>query len=201
MRDATVEKALKHPNWAMGEKITIDSATLMNKGLEIIEACWLFDCPPAQLDIVVHRESIIHSLVEYRDGSVMAQLGLPDMRTPISYAMDYPERVPLDPPQLDLWTYGKFTFYKPDTKRFPCLHLAYKALEGGGTLPAILNAANEIAVDAFLNKGISFLDIAQVVDQTMNASTPQSLTCLDDALEADRWAREKAGSFIHSLAS
>ena len=201
MRDATVEKALKHPNWAMGEKITIDSATLMNKGLEIIEACWLFDCPPAQLDIVVHRESIIHSLVEYRDGSVMAQLGLPDMRTPISYAMDYPERVPLDPPQLDLWTYGKFTFYQPDTKRFPCLHLAYEALEGGGTLPAILNAANEIAVDAFLNKGISFLDIAQVVDQTMNASTPQSLTCLDDALEADRWAREKAGSFIHSLAS
>ena len=201
MRDATVEKALKHPNWAMGEKITIDSATLMNKGLEIIEACWLFDCPPAQLDIVVHRESIIHSLVEYRDGSVMAQLGLPDMRTPISYAMDYPERVPLDPPQLDLWTYGKFTFYKPDTKRFPCLRLAYEALEGGGTLPAILNAANEIAVDAFLNKGISFLDIAQVVDQTMNSSTPQSLTCLDDALEADRWAREKAGSFIHSLAS
>ena len=131
----------------------------------------------------------------------MAQLGLPDMRTPISYAMDYPERVPLDPPQLDLWTYGKFTFYKPDTKRFPCLRLAYEALEGGGTLPAILNAANEIAVDAFLNKGISFLDIAQVVDQTMNASTPQSLTCLDDALEADRWAREKAGSFIHSLAS
>ena len=201
MRDATVEKALKHPNWAMGEKITIDSATLMNKGLEIIEACWIFDCPPAQLDIVVHRESIIHSLVEYRDGSVMAQLGLPDMRTPISYAMDYPERVPLDPPQLNLWTYEKFTFYQPDTKRFPCLHLAYEALEGGGTLPAILNAANEIAVDAFLNKGISFLDIAQVVDQTMNASTPQSLTCLDAALEADRWAREKAGSFIHSLAS
>ena len=201
MKDATVEKALKHPNWDMGAKITIDSATLMNKGLEVIEACWLFDCPPSQLDIVVHRESIIHSLVEYRDGSVMAQMGLPDMRTPISYAMNYPERVPLDPPQLDLWAYGKFTFYQPDTKRFPCLHLAYEALKGGGTLPSILNAANEIAVDAFLNKGISFVDIAHVIDQTMNASTPRPLTCLDDALEADRWAREKAESCIHSLVS
>jgi len=201
MKDATVEKALKHPNWDMGEKITIDSATLMNKGLEVIEACWLFDCPPSQLDIVVHRESIIHSLVEYRDGSVMAQLGLPDMRTPISYAMNYPERVALNPPQLDLWTYGQFTFYQPDTKRFPCLHLAYEALKGGGTLPAILNAANEVAVEAFLNKGISFVDIAPVIDQTMNASTPQPLTCLDDALEADRWAREKAESYIHSLVS
>ena len=201
MKDATVEEALKHPNWDMGVKITIDSATLMNKGLEVIEACWLFDCPPSQLDIVVHRESIIHSLVEYRDGSVMAQMGLPDMRTPISYAMDYPERVPLDPPQLDLWAYEKFTFYQPDTKRFPCLHLAYEALKGGGTLPSILNAANEIAVDAFLNKGISFVDIAHVIDQTMNASTPRPLTCLDDALEADRWAREKAESCIHSLVS
>jgi len=201
MKDVTVEQALKHPNWDMGKKITIDSATLMNKGLEVIEACWLFDCPASQLEIVVHRESIIHSLVEYKDGSVMAQLGLPDMRTPISYAMDYPERVPLNPPQLDLWTYEKFTFYKPDTKRFPCLDLAYEAINGGGTLPAILNAANEIAVEAFLNKGISFVDIAQVIEQTMNASTPQPLTCLDDALEADRWAREKAGSCIHSLSS
>lgn len=201
MKDATLDKALKHPNWDMGAKITIDSATLMNKGLEVIEARWLFDCPPSQLDIVVHRESIIHSLVEYRDGSVMAQLGLPDMRTPISYAMNYPERVPLDPPQLDLWNYGKLTFYQPDTERFPCLRLAYDALKGGGTLPAILNAANEVAVEAFLNSGITFVDIAQVIEQTMNAATPQALTCLDDALEADRWAREKAGACIHSLAS
>ena len=201
MKAATVEKALKHPNWDMGAKITIDSATLMNKGLEVIEARWLFDCSPSQLDIVVHRESIIHSLVEYCDGSVMAQLGLPDMRTPIAYAMNYPERVPLDPPQLDLWSYGKLTFYQPDSKRFPCLHLAYEALKGGGTLPAILNAANEVAVDAFLNNGIAFVDIASVIDQTMHAANQQPLTCLDDALDADRWAREKAGSCIHSLAS
>ena len=201
MKDATLEKALKHPNWDMGAKITIDSASLMNKGLEVIEARWLFDCPPSQLDIVVHRESIIHSLVEYRDGSVMAQLGLPDMRTPISYAMNYPERVPLDPPPLDLWNYGKLTFCQPDTKRFPCLRLAYEALEGGGTLPAILNAANEIAVEAFLNRGITFIDIAHVIEKTLDAANPQTLTSLDDALEADRWAREKAESCIHSLAS
>lgn len=201
MKHATVEKALKHPNWDMGAKITIDSATLMNKGLEVIEARWLFDCLPSQLDIVVHRESIIHSLVEYCDGSVMAQLGLPDMRTPISYAMNYPERIPLDLPRLDLWNYGTLTFFQPDTTRFPCLQLAYDALHGGGTLPAILNAANEIAVEAFLKKGIGLTDIPQVIDQTMNAADPQKLTCLDDALEADRWAREKATSYIHSLAS
>ncbi|MDT7041950.1 1-deoxy-D-xylulose-5-phosphate reductoisomerase [Candidatus Nitronereus thalassa] len=201
MKDATLEKALKHPNWDMGAKITIDSATLMNKGLEVIEARWLFDCPPSQLDIVVHRESIIHSLVEYCDGSVMAQLGLPDMRTPISYAMNFPERVLLDPPPLNLWNYGKLTFYQPDTKRFPCLRLAYEALEGGGTLPAVLNAANEIAVDAFLNNGITFIDIAHVIEKTLDAANPQTLTSLDDALEADRWAREKAESCIHSLAS
>ena len=199
MQNASLEKALKHPNWDMGAKVTIDSATLMNKGLEVIEARWLFDCLPSQLDIVVHRESIIHSLVEYRDGSVIAQLGLPDMRTPISYAMNYPERVPLDPPQLDLWNYRHLTFYQPDTKRFPCLALAYEALKGGGTLPAILNAANEVAVEAFLKNRLSFLDIAQVIDQTMNAAIPQAVTCLDDALEADRWAREKAGSSLHSL--
>jgi len=201
MREATLEKALKHPNWDMGAKITIDSATLMNKGLEVIEARWLFDFPPSQLDIVVHRESIIHSLVEYRDGSVMAQLGLPDMRTPISYAMNYPERVPLDPPPLDLWNYGKLTFDQPDMNRFPCLHLAYEALKGGGTWPAVLNAANEVAVDTFLRGGISFVDIEQVIDHTMHAADPQALTCLEDALEADRWAREKAESCIHSLAS
>jgi 1-deoxy-D-xylulose-5-phosphate reductoisomerase len=131
----------------------------------------------------------------------MAQLGLPDMRTPISYAMSYPERVPLDPPQLDLWNYRKLTFYQPDTTRFPCLALAFEALKGGGTLPAILNAANEVAVEAFLNKGISFADIALVIEQTMNAATPQPLTRLDDALEADRWAREKAAFCIHNRAT
>lgn len=195
METATPEQALKHPNWDMGAKITVDSATLMNKGLEVIEARWLFDCPPAQLDVVIHRESIIHSLVEYRDGSVIAQLGLPDMRTPISYAMDYPRRVPLDPPSLDLWKFGKLTFYQPDPVRFPCLRLAYEALALGGTCPAILNAANEVAVEAFLNRGLPFGRIANVIEHTVQCADVRPLTSLEDALEADRWAREKASGF------
>ncbi len=198
METVTPEQALKHPNWDMGAKITVDSATLMNKGLEVIEARWLFDCPPAQLDVVVHRESIIHSLVEYRDGSVIAQLGLPDMRTPISYAMDYPRRVPLDPPALDLWKFGTLTFYEPDPVRFPCLRLAYEALEHGGTCPAILNAANEAAVDAFLYHGLSFGNIANVIERTVQCANVQPLTSLEVALEADRWAREKASEFIRN---
>ncbi len=200
MKTVTPEQALQHPNWQMGSKITIDSATLMNKGLEVIEARWLFDCPPAQLDIVIHRESIIHSLVEYRDGSVIAQLGLPDMRTPISYAMHYPQRVPLDPPSLDLWKFGKLTFHQPDPVRFPCLRLAYEALEHGGTCPAILNAANEVAVDAFLHHGLPFGEIANIIDQTIQCADLQPLTSLDDALEADRWAREKSSALILCLA-
>ena len=198
METATPEQALHHPNWQMGSKITIDSATLMNKGLEVIEAHWLFDCPPAQLDVVIHRESIIHSLVEYRDGSVIAQLGLPDMRTPISYAMHYPQRVPLEPPALDLWKFGTLTFHQPDPVRFPCLPLAYEALERGGTCPAILNAANEAAVDAFLHHGLPFGKIASVIDQTVQCADVQPLTSLEDALEADRWAREKASAFIRN---
>ena len=199
MAAATREQALQHPNWKMGEKITIDSATLMNKGLEVIEARWLFDIPANQLDVLIHRESIIHSLVEYHDGSVLAQLGLPDMRTPISYAMNYPQRVPLLPAPLDLATIGKLTFFPPDFDRFPCLSLAYEALEGGGTLPAVLNAANEVAVDVFLKNGIGFLEIPNIIRQTMDSAPSQPLTCLDDALEADRWAREKASTFIHQL--
>ena len=198
METVTPEQALKHPNWDMGAKITVDSATLMNKGLEVIEARWLFDCPPAQLDVVVHRESIIHSLVEYRDGSVIAQLGLPDMRTPISYAMDYPRRVPLDPPVLDLWKYGKLTFYQPDPVRFPCLRLAYEVLAHGGTCPAILNAANEVAVEAFLHHRLPFGHIANVIDRTVQCAHVQPLTSLEDALEADRWARDKASEFIRT---
>ena len=199
METVTPGQALRHPNWQMGAKITVDSATLMNKGLEVIEARWLFDCPPAQLDVVIHRESIIHSLVEYRDGSVIAQLGLPDMRTPISYAMDYPRRVPLDPPSLDLWKFGKLTFHQPDPVRFPCLRLAYEALERGGTCPAILNAANEAAVEAFLHHGLPFGEIANVIDRTVQCAVVQPLTSLEDALEADRWAREKASALILSL--
>lgn len=199
MDAATPELALKHPNWKMGAKITIDSATLMNKGLEVIEARWLFDCPPDQLEILIHRESIIHSLVEYRDGSVMAQLGLPDMRTPISYAMNYPHRVPLDSTGLDLWKFGQLTFAQPDPVRFPCLRLAYEALERGGTCPAILNAANEVAVEAFLNHGLPFGDIANVIEHTLQCVDVHPLTSLEDALDADRSAREKASDRILSV--
>ncbi len=195
----TPEQALQHPNWKMGSKITIDSATLMNKGLEVVEARWLFNIPESNIDVLVHRESIIHSLVEYKDRSMIAQLGLPDMRTPISYAMRYPARMALDLPSLDLAEIGRLTFCKPDHDRFPCLNLGYESLRIGGTMPAAMNAANEIAVDAFLNDGLRFSEIAQVIRSTMEAHAHQEITCLDDALEADRWAREKAESLVHAL--
>lgn len=197
----TPEQALQHPNWKMGAKITTDSATLMNKGLEVIEARWLFDIPSSQIDVVIHRESIIHSMVEYCDGSVIAQMGHPDMRTPISYAMKYPERVPLHPPLLDLGKIGKLTFYPPDTEKFPCLQLAYDALEGGNGLPATLNAANEIAVQAFLDNQIGFLDIPKIIQETMQAYTPAPLTTIEAVLEVDKWARETAGQLLKTCAS
>lgn len=199
LQDVTPERALQHPNWKMGAKITIDSATLMNKGLEVVEARWLFGVSESHIDVLVHRESIIHSLVEYEDRSMIAQLGLPDMRTPISYAMRYPERMALDLPSLDLTEVGKLTFCKPDHDRFPCLNLGYESLRIGGTMPAVMNAANEIAVDAFLNGGIRFLGIADVIRHTMEAHAYQDVTGLDDAREADRWAREKAESLVHAL--
>ncbi|TAJ25449.1 MAG: 1-deoxy-D-xylulose-5-phosphate reductoisomerase [Nitrospirae bacterium] len=200
MQHVKPEQALRHPNWKMGAKITIDSATLMNKGLEVVEARWLFDVPASQIEVLVHRESIVHSLVEYRDGSVIAQLGTPDMRTPISYAMQYPERLPLDQPPLDLARIGTLTFQEPDHERFPCLGLGYEALRIGGTMPATLNAANEVAVAAYLQEGIGFLEIAEVIEGTMAAHKPRSIATLDDALEADRWAREKADSLVHARA-
>jgi 1-deoxy-D-xylulose-5-phosphate reductoisomerase len=199
LRDVTPEQALQHPNWKMGSKITIDSATLMNKGLEVVEARWLFDIPESRIDVLVHRESIIHSLVEYQDRSMIAQLGLPDMRTPISYAMRYPERMPLDLPSLDLTEVASLTFCKPDHERFPCLRLGYESLKIGGSLPAAMNAANEVAVDAFLHGGIRFGEIAEVIRSTMEAHLPRTVASLDDALEADRWAREKAASLVHAL--
>lgn len=200
MQDVKPERALKHPNWKMGAKITIDSATLMNKGLEVIEARWLFDIPASQIEVLVHRESIIHSLVEYSDRSIIAQLGLPDMRTPISYAMKYPERLVLDLPSLDLADIGKLTFHRPDHDRFPCLRLGYDSLAAGGTMPATLNAANEVAVEAFLNGGIRFGEIAEIIRATMESHTRRELECLENALEADRWAREKALSLVTALA-
>jgi 1-deoxy-D-xylulose-5-phosphate reductoisomerase len=196
----TPERALQHPNWKMGAKITIDSATLMNKGLEVIEARWLFDIPESQIEVMIHRESIIHSLVEYADRSMIAQLGLPDMRTPISYAMRYPGRMPLELPSLDLTEIGTLTFCKPDHDRFPCLGLGYESLRIGGTMPAAMNAANEIAVEAFLNGGIRFTDIAEIIRSTMDLHTTKDIETLEDALEADRWAREKAESLVVALA-
>ncbi len=192
LEHVTPTQALKHPNWKMGAKITTDSATLMNKGLEVIEARWLFDLPAPQIDVVIHRESIIHSLVEYCDGSVISQMGHPDMRTPISYAMNYPERVPLHPPLLDLGKIGKLTFFPPDAEKFPCLQLAYEALAGGAGLPATLNAANEVAVHAFLNNQIAFLDIPKVIQETMAAYCPTPLSSIEDVLDVDQWARRTA---------
>jgi 1-deoxy-D-xylulose-5-phosphate reductoisomerase len=200
LQDVTPERALQHPNWKMGAKITIDSATLMNKGLEVVEARWLFDIPESQIEVMIHRESIIHSLVEYEDRSMIAQLGLPDMRTPISYAMRYPRRMQLDLPSLDLTEIAKLTFCKPDHDRFPCLGLGYESLQIGGTMPATMNAANEIAVEAFLNGGIRFTDIAEIIRNTMDVHTTKDVETLEDALEADRWAREKAESVVVALA-
>lgn len=200
LRDVTPERALQHPNWKMGAKITIDSATLMNKGLEVVEARWLFDIPESRIDVLVHRESIIHSLVEYQDRSMIAQLGLPDMRTPISYAMRYPERLPLNLPSLDLTEVGSLSFCKPDHDRFPCLGLGYESLRIGGTMPAAMNAANEIAVDAFLNGGIRFSAIADIIRSTMDAHPSRDVDSIETALETDRWAREKAESLVLALA-
>ena len=201
LRHVTVEQALKHPNWKMGDKITIDSATLMNKGLEVVEARWLFDIPASKIEVVVHRESIIHSLVEYQDRSVIAQLGLPDMRTPIAYAMNYPERVPLDLPSLNLAKIGTLTFFDPDHDKFPCLGFGYEALRGGGTMPTVLNAANEVAVQAFLDRKISFLSIAETIRRTMDAHKPVEVSTIEDALGTDTWARSKAGQIVESLST
>ncbi|RMH35323.1 MAG: 1-deoxy-D-xylulose-5-phosphate reductoisomerase [Nitrospirae bacterium] len=191
---ATPDQALQHPNWKMGAKITVDSATLMNKGLEVIEARWLFDMTPDRIDMVIHRESIIHSLVEYCDGSVIAQLGHPDMRTPIAYALNYPERVPLLPQPLDLGKIGTLTFSPPDFERFPCPKLAYAALEHGGALAPALNAANEVAVQAFLERGLPFLHIPTVIEDTMQSCTHRSPTSIEEALAVDRWARTHASA-------
>lgn len=188
----TVEQALKHPNWDMGAKITIDSSTLMNKGLELIEARWLFDVAPERLDVNVHPQSIIHSMVEFQDGSVMAQLGIPDMRIPIAYAMSYPRRLPNCLPALDLTRIGELTFFKPDEDKFRCLYLAKQVLQEGGTLPAVLNAANEVAVEKFLNKEIAYLQIPQVVEETLNSHRSKTPKSLKDIMEADQWARSHA---------
>lgn len=192
LKTVTLEQALKHPNWSMGSKITIDSATLMNKGLELIEARWLFDVLAPQLSVHVHPQSIIHSMVEFHDGSVMAQLGIPDMRVPIAYALSYPRRLPNRLPSLDLTQVGQLTFFPPDEKKFRCLALAKMAMEQAGTYPAVLNAANEVAVAQFLEKKIPFLKIPQVVEETLQAHEGVTPRSLDQIVEVDRWAREFA---------
>jgi 1-deoxy-D-xylulose-5-phosphate reductoisomerase len=192
----TPEAALKHPNWSMGAKVTIDSATLMNKGLEVMEARWLFDVPVDRIAVHVHPESIVHSMVEYVDGSVIAQLGIPDMRLPIAYALSYPERLPVSGPQLDLFELQKLTFYPPDAKKFPCLRLAYEACAAGSTMPAVLNAANEVAVHAFLKKKIRLPDIPRVIESVMQLHDAASELTLEAILDADGWARFKAGQII-----
>lgn len=184
--------ALKHPNWSMGRKITIDSATLMNKGLEVMEAKWLFDVSANQIEVLVHPQSIMHSAVEYEDGAIIAQMGEPDMKVPIQYALTYPKRKKSPFPKVDFIQRNTLTFEKPDMKTFRCLELAYRALEIGGTLPAVLNGANEIAVDKFLNGKIYFLQIPELIELTMNAYTVKYDYTLEDLLEADDWARNFA---------
>ncbi|HVN87545.1 MAG TPA: 1-deoxy-D-xylulose-5-phosphate reductoisomerase [Candidatus Binatia bacterium] len=199
LRTVTREQALQHPTWKMGNKITIDSATLMNKGLEVIEAHWLFDLSAERIDVVIHPQSVVHSMVEYVDGSVIAQLGVSDMAIPISYILAHPERLPLDHlAALDLARVGSLTFEEPDLDRFPCLGLGYRALRAGGTAPAALNAANEVAVDAFLNGTISFLDIPRILTSVLDRHEVHTANDLDVLLSADRRARSEATELAHA---
>ena len=190
LEGVTIADALNHPNWSMGKKITVDSATLMNKGLEVMEAKWLFGVETNQIEVLVHPQSIVHSAVEYEDGAIMAQMGEPDMRVPIQYALTYPERAANTFPKIDFTKHSTLTFSHPDTETFPCLSLAYRALEAGGTMPAVLNGANEIAVEKFLSGKIGFLEIPTLIEKTMNAYTVQESRTLGDLLKADKWARE-----------
>jgi 1-deoxy-D-xylulose-5-phosphate reductoisomerase len=196
LQDVTPEQACAHPNWVMGRKISVDSATMMNKGLEVIEAHWLFNAAADDIQVVVHPQSVIHSLVEYVDGSVLAQLGNPDMRTPIAYGLAYPERIDSGVGALDLFKVARMDFVAPDFERFPCLALAYDALRAAGTAPAILNAANEVAVEAFLNKQIAFLDIPKIIAKVLNQLPVCAVHELDDVLAADAQARVAASALL-----
>ncbi len=192
LKGITVEQALSHPTWEMGKKITVDSATLMNKGLEVIEAHWLFGIPPDRIKVLIHPQSIIHSMVEFVDGSVIAQMSVPDMKLPIQYALFYPQRVISHNTRLDLAQTGELTFLEPDYEKFPCLNLAYQALNMGGTAPAVLNAANEVAVETFLERGMAFTDIQSIVGETLSQHSIKHNPQLEDILNADTWARQTA---------
>lgn len=194
--DVTVKDALHHPNWEMGKKITIDSASLMNKGLEVIEAHWLFDMPVEKITVQIHPQSIIHSMVEYIDGSVIAQMGIADMRVPISYALSFPNRLPLSLPRLDLPRKGGLTFQAPDLDRYLCLKLAYQSIKIGETMPAILNASNEVAVNAFLDGAIKFTEIPLLIQRVMEDHDVKPVHTIEDILKADHWARERAKAII-----
>jgi len=197
--NVTPEQAVAHPKWDMGRKISVDSATMMNKGLELIEACLLFDMDPDDIQVVIHRQSIIHSMVDYVDGSVLAQMGNPDMRTPIAHAMAWPERFDSGVAPLDIFEVGHMDFEKPDLQRFPCLRLAYEAIKAGGIMPTVLNAANEVAVEAFLNEKVRFTDIAVIIERSMAQFKPDIADSLELVLQADRQAREAAENVIESL--
>lgn len=196
LKNVTPDEACAHPNWSMGRKISVDSATMMNKGLEIIEACWLFNTTPDDIQVVVHPQSVIHSMVQYADGSVLAQLGQPDMRTPIAHALAWPERIESGVEKLDFFDIAKLEFEKPDYVRFPCLRLAEESIRKGGTAPAILNAANEIAVASFLDGELSFVDIPYIVEQTLDNLESRSATSLTEILEDDLAARKEAEHLI-----
>ncbi len=195
----TPDMACAHPNWVMGRKISVDSATMMNKGLEVIEAHWLFGLPSSGIEVVIHPQSVIHSMVSYLDGSVIAQLGNPDMRTPIAHAMAYPDRIDAGVRPLDLFEIARLDFECPDFARFPCLALAYRALEEGGVAPAVLNAANEVAVGCFLEGGLRFDRISAVIADTLDAIPPRAADSLELVFDADRQAREIAGSLVREL--
>jgi 1-deoxy-D-xylulose-5-phosphate reductoisomerase len=192
----TVKDALRHPNWSMGKKISIDSATLMNKGLEVIEACWLFDMPADKVSVLVHPQSVVHSLVEFIDRSCLAQMSMPDMKGPISYALSYPDRIADPIPPLELDTIGTLTFGLPDNETFPCLSYAYDAIRTGGTMPCVLNASNERAVNAFLEGRIGFNKISSVIRKTVDSHNVRAVSCLEDIMDADRWSRERAEKFV-----
>ncbi|HZN23711.1 MAG TPA: 1-deoxy-D-xylulose-5-phosphate reductoisomerase [Burkholderiales bacterium] len=198
LADVTPEAACAHPNWVMGRKSSVDSATMMNKGLEVIEARWLFDAKPEQIEVVIHPQSIVHSLVEYIDGSVLAQLGNPDMRIPIAHALAFPERIEAGVDFLDLARIGALHFEAPDIARFPCLRLAYEALQAGGCAPVVLNAANEVAVARFLEGGLRFTEIPELIETVLTRSTDRSLESLEDVMEADRAARERAEAALQT---
>jgi len=196
LADVTLEEALNHPNWEMGRKITIDSATLMNKGLEVIEAYWLFNVPLEKIDVVIHPQSIIHSMVSFIDGTVIAQMSVPDMKGPISYALSYPGRFGDILPSLDFTKIKELTFNEPDMEKYPALKLTYDALEAGGTMPCVLNAANETAVDAFLTERISYTDIANVVSETMSSHTIVPGDTIEEVIGVSEWAKQQAGDII-----